>query len=851
MTVQTETSRSGPYAGSGTTGPFTVGFRFLDNTHLQVIRTSSAGVDSTLVITTDYSVSGAGGSSGTVTLVSALAVGETLTVIRDVPFTQLADYVDNDAFPAESHENALDLLTMQTQQNREVLDRSLTLPATTSGVSTELPVPESNKLIGWNETADALQNIDSGTLATIVAYGTASGDIFSGTGAQTVFTLGANPGALYNLDVSIGGVDQRPTLDYTWSAGTTLTFTTAPVTGTDNISVKYKQALPQGTADAAAVSYLPAGTGAVATNVQSKLLESVSVRDFGAVGDGVTDDTTAIRAAFAAVMAATKAGNSGIYGTGSYVGSAPILYFPVGVYKITDYITADTNQAVNYQWFKGEQAIIVMSAGVTAFGGIGYVNKFEGLIFRGGACAISIKTNNVDSTTIDVANCEFHNQSVACIQSDATSNSTLLNVSHSKFIQKAADGYVLKTLTGDQTYFRNNWVTCGAQVAFYNGTAVLTIAECLLVPVENIALAGGRWVDNYNTVTLDNVRFGGEGGGATLVRNFADMDITGPVVPTKITVRNCTVYIGRYVIEFYKLPNAVEFVNNYGMPDSDGFYFDSGLTNTDFTNFARHGRVNIDGIYPINFLSSLGDTGNQAIGDNLFLTSLTRLGYFAPPAMDRLNSGQLFGSGYHGGGWSNTSVGATSAYVTNDYGYAERQYTITTDAGYFVYLKNDYLVPTVLTYGKIYTLITNIEGANLAGRTIKMLMTIGGVVKDIIVENGRKVYCIPFVYLNDTGVTATAYDKIEYAAYELQTSDVVTLGRHTIVEGNHSYLTDTLVLKGTASPAAVVGGTTYNQGYMRGDTSYRTNVAASGFIGDVCTTAGNPGTWKTFGPVSA
>ena len=300
MTVQTETSRSGPYAGSGTTGPFTVGFRFLDNTHLQVIRTSSAGVDTTLVITTDYSVSGAGGSSGTVTLVSALAVGETLTVIRDVPFTQLADYVDNDAFPAESHENALDLLTMQTQQNREVLGRSLTLPATTSGVSTELPVPESNKLIGWNETADALQNIDSGTLATIVAYGTASGDIFSGTGAQTVFTLGANPGALYNLDVSIGGVDQRPTLDYTWSAGTDLTFVVAPVAGTNNISVKYKQALPQGTADSAAVTYLPAGTGAVATTVQAKLRESVSVLDFGADPTGVADSTDAIQDAITA-----------------------------------------------------------------------------------------------------------------------------------------------------------------------------------------------------------------------------------------------------------------------------------------------------------------------------------------------------------------------------------------------------------------------------------------------------------------------------------------------------------------------------------------------------------------------
>jgi hypothetical protein len=244
MTVLTTTAKAGPYAGSGTTGPFTVPFRFLDASHLRVIRTQ-AGVDATLAIGTDYTVTGVGASSGSVTLTAPLAVGQQLTVLRSVPATQEADYVPGDAFPAESHEEALDKLTMLTQQNAEELGRALKLPPSVTGVSTQTPAPLANGVIGWNEAGTGLTNLDRSVLATLVAYGSATADVFTGNGSQTLFALTNDPGVISNLDVSINGITLVPGIDYSWVSGTALTFTAAPPAAS-TILVRYAQGVPVG-----------------------------------------------------------------------------------------------------------------------------------------------------------------------------------------------------------------------------------------------------------------------------------------------------------------------------------------------------------------------------------------------------------------------------------------------------------------------------------------------------------------------------------------------------------------------------------------------------------------------------
>jgi hypothetical protein len=82
-----------------------------------------------------------------------------VTLLREIDYTQDVDYQPLDAFPAETHEAALDKLTFLSQQLKEIIDRSVTLPLSApEAASAVLPDPVADTLIGWNATGDALQN---------------------------------------------------------------------------------------------------------------------------------------------------------------------------------------------------------------------------------------------------------------------------------------------------------------------------------------------------------------------------------------------------------------------------------------------------------------------------------------------------------------------------------------------------------------------------------------------------------------------------------------------------------------------------------------------------------------------
>lgn len=147
------------------------------------------------------------------------------------------------------------------------------------------------------ETATAIllgtyDNI-TGVNSNFVNY-TVQEEVITATAGQTVFnlsTINYTP-ATNSLTVYIDGVNQYVGDSYLETDSNTVTFTSGVHVGGE---VKFTTAVQTttGAVDASIVTYDPPFTGSVVTNVEDKLAQTVSVKDFGAVGDGVTDDLAA------------------------------------------------------------------------------------------------------------------------------------------------------------------------------------------------------------------------------------------------------------------------------------------------------------------------------------------------------------------------------------------------------------------------------------------------------------------------------------------------------------------------------------------------------------------------------
>ena len=210
MTVSSSTTKVS-LSANGTQHSFAYTFKIFAAADLEVIVRTSAGTETVQTNNTNYIVTGAGNANGGNVLFKfntgdasnahhdastdhRPASGTTVIIRRKLTLTQGTDYVENDPFPAAAHEDALDRLTMVTQQIQEELDRSIKASTgnTFAGATFTLSATDrANKIFAFDSSGNLAVTQELGTFRGNFAASTAYAvrDLIKDTSTNNIFIV--------------------------------------------------------------------------------------------------------------------------------------------------------------------------------------------------------------------------------------------------------------------------------------------------------------------------------------------------------------------------------------------------------------------------------------------------------------------------------------------------------------------------------------------------------------------------------------------------------------------------------------------------------------------------------------
>ena len=166
MTVQSLT-RSQSYAGGQSVLNFNFRTIYNQPSYINVnVVSLTGGAITPLTYNVGYTVTiNPSGVGGTVTISPTYSTAYNYVVYRLTPLTQTSAYTDYNSFPASTLENNIDVLTLIDQENSDDYNRSIQIPiGTTPTISTALPIPMPNSVLGWDATGTILTNYNPATL---------------------------------------------------------------------------------------------------------------------------------------------------------------------------------------------------------------------------------------------------------------------------------------------------------------------------------------------------------------------------------------------------------------------------------------------------------------------------------------------------------------------------------------------------------------------------------------------------------------------------------------------------------------------------------------------------------------
>jgi hypothetical protein len=473
-------------------------------------------------------------------------------------------------------------------------------------------------------------------------------EIQTATAGQTVFNLTTTeyqPGT-NSLTVYVDGVNQYgPGAQYAYleTDSNTVTFVSGLHVGA---SVKFTTATQTtgNATDASVVSYTPPFTGGVTTNVEARLAQYVSVKDFGAVGDGVTDDTAAIQAAITSAQASPQyqSYNPAITGGGVFGGYMGRIYFPKGTYLISNTITVTSS----YLDIDFGNSVLLKSGSFPANAfAFDCTNSWVGRVTDGTFFnfpkVFKLYNPNLNTGRLDFTKLDIYGSDVAF---DIECRSTFTSVANCRFLSVKQIAIIR---SGDQVSFKDGWIEAGVIAADYGahfefvspGNAPgLELIDMVYVPTPQTVIKPSIVKVGINNcrVTIERGFYGAEPGAIPLIASYANASASVDR-GSQYTISNVMVYSSSGVspvpmVRLYALPNSIVFSNVYGFIEQTHveslIFFDTTIQSFAAADAARLGRFEIFFVgRQINNFDGLPLANRNTLNKFVRSTSPTSYGY--------------------------------------------------------------------------------------------------------------------------------------------------------------------------------------------------------------------------------
>ena len=275
------------YAGNGSTTSFPISWKYNAKSHVIATLRSSSGTETVWVLTTNYTLTDPG-DTGTLTAVVAPVTGTTLLITLEPPNTQTSDIPLGGAFPSVTVEDGLDLSAQRDAKIESLFLRALRVPKTDTktGSSLEIPIDtaRASKFLAFDAAGVPIASVGtSDNLGPVSAFIDTLLDDTTAAAARA--TLGELTPVVATL-AALKDLSGSNLIGYVFMAART-------TAGDGGDGLFRWVAASAAVANDGTIVTPTAGGGRFYRVYDSGTL---NVRWFGAIGDGVADDTVAIQA---------------------------------------------------------------------------------------------------------------------------------------------------------------------------------------------------------------------------------------------------------------------------------------------------------------------------------------------------------------------------------------------------------------------------------------------------------------------------------------------------------------------------------------------------------------------------